>query len=279
MWPPLRLSMSRSGRSTRSSALNQGLTIARDRGYAVAIALLTLQACTMLIIPPPPCVTGLARLGAKAVPFFKKLSKLERSWPTNRTKLPCGLRSGPWRSLEFSTFPISERMLFLFPNQANTSSTKRSLRLPIRREGSKSSSDSDLSSPEALGDGQDLKKCNVSHFDTYQDFKKARDAGRITLGKNDSLTVEYGSSETSSRQTLHLKTSIDIKTIGPVRYFSTTGSSMLYDFQNAVLDRCQSFYDILSGFGFAGVVEYSPVPIFWNSVSLRRKPHWPGPGC
>lgn len=240
------------------AALNEGLRIALTRGYAVGVALLTLKACTLLLFPSPYCAPALARLGVKAVPFFQNLSKLGEElakeqdqiarWAAERPPEIAGL---------FNLVRVGKEQIFLFPERTETSGDVRSTRLPIRRRGAEDFGGMGANTEEiGLASGGDLKKCDRFLFDTYQSFHNARRSGRLGLGRRDSLTVEYADPETGFRKAVRPRTTLEIAGIGPNR------SS--YEFQNAVLLKCQSLHDLLSGFGFDGIVKI-PSPYMLES--------------
>lgn len=58
------------------AALNQGLEIVKERGHAIAIALITLKACAALTVGTSPCLIAYLGLRKDAGPFFRKLQKL-----------------------------------------------------------------------------------------------------------------------------------------------------------------------------------------------------------
>ena len=231
------------------AALNEGLRIALERGYAVGVALLTLKACTMAIFSAPYCAPALSRLGAKAVPFYRNLSKLGDDLARMQDEIADWGAKRPLRMVEVFNYTPSqfgEAQLFLFPERVAQA------RLSIRREGSDGFAAMGASADEVgLAEGRDLKKCERLIYETYSQFDRARKGGRIRLGRNDSLTVEYANPANGFRQTIEVKTAIDLHGVSA----SLNGR---YDFQSATNLKCESLQDLLSGFGLASPIRIPP---------------------
>lgn len=221
------------------AALNQGLEIAVQRGYAIGIALLTLEACAMAVFSAPICAPALARLGAKAVPFYRKLAKLGKALAKMQDQIA---EWGSGRPVEmlflFNHTPanLGNVQVFLFPEEAR--------KLPIRREERRPSDEGDWA------DGNDLKKCERYRFETYFRFDRARQVGHIHLGQNDSLSVEYANQSTGFREQVDVDSGLAL-----LRLRRTRGESF---FQNATYLQCQSLQDLLSGFGLRDAIQIPP---------------------
>ncbi|MFH1262401.1 MAG: hypothetical protein V1495_03015 [Pseudomonadota bacterium] len=234
------------------AALNQGLKIASDRGYAVAVALLTLEACTMMLFSSPLCGPALTKLSAKAVPFYRKLEKLGRILRRQQEEILIWADARP-REIEtrFNLSHVGKAQLFPYAPGP----------LPVRRsEAPPAGPPGELSSADDFSSGREVRKCSVTRFNTYSDFRTAIERDAFRLGRHDSAVIDYRNPRSGTRRQFQAETPTALLGVRPTRCFPGNAPGDCAQFQNATLFRCRSVYDLLGHLGLASPVKI-PEPL------------------
>ncbi len=215
------------------AALNQALGIAKERAYAMAVALVTLKACAVLTLGTSPCLTALIRLEKEAGPFFKKLKSLVIVLAQKQDMTKAWVEKTLSQMIDvYNLSQKNQKMAFAYHKISG---------LPIRRP----EANNDLIEVDQFSQGNDLLRCNVQQMRSFHEFETWRNDGFSKMDKNDSLVTDYLPTQKGKRKIVVSKSFLEVQSIKREKLYFESGVYRSYVFASATFQKCESFHDIL----------------------------------
>ncbi len=248
------------------AALNQALKIILRRAYAYAGALTALSLCASASFGISPCTAPLMHLGKKAPKFFKGVNDLASLIGRWQDDLVQWAQEAPEQTIRLD--------LLVANPAADFRITPAPPRLRVHRLGSTGFGSLGAGSEETgLASGGDLLRCSENRIERA-DFDALR-SGRMTSGldANDSVSIHLSASDGGTKR--------ETKTVPQEKEFWEGNTQWQFDY--AVVRRCESFREILSRFNEGLPVDFGiPQPYvlddeFETQQHLALSTTMPGP--
>ncbi len=221
------------------AALNEGLQIALERGYAMAVAITAVTACAAMTLGMSPCSKAATSLARDAPPFYRKLNKLGRELAKSQDEILAWAEVAPSQTVVVrNTFEGLHSRIFLHPRLA---------RLRVRRVGEEGFRSMGLGEEEVgMAGGGDVVRCRASQFGAGQYAQLAS----IPRDGNDRLSLTYISAGAFGAT----------RELGELRGLAFREHNQRWNFLRGTLIKCESFRDIMQSVSSANFVFNLPPP-------------------